>query len=128
MSVIIYKAKNQPIELNHKIYKNKTVTYTNDHKGHESEIRRWKEDGNLWEEHLYLDKYSETYMFYKNGKLHDYSIDEPAYYYCENKYGYYVTKHYNNGLLHNLSGPAVIYDDEGADVYKRECWINGEKW
>jgi len=130
MPVIIYKAKNykidnQPAELVHRIYKDKVVTYTNDNQGHETEIRRWKEDNELWEEHLYLDKYSETYEFYKNGKLHDYSFDEPAYYHSESKYGYYVTKHYQNGLLHNELGAAVMYDDEDADVYEREYWLNG---
>lgn len=131
MSVIIYKAKNykidnEPAELVHRICKDKRITYTNDNQGHETEIRRWTENGNLWEEHLYLDKYSETYQFYKNGKLHDYSNEEPAHTYSENKYGYYVTKHYQNGLLHNENGPAVIYDDEDSDVYKREYWLNGQ--
>ena len=131
MSVIYrtknYKIDNKPAELVHKVYKDgRTLTYTNDNKGHETEIIRWKESGNLWEEHYVGGKYSETYTFYKNGKLNNYK-NEPAFYHSENNYGYYITKYYEYGLLHRTDGPAILIDDEDADVYKREFWIKGQQ-
>ena len=122
-----YKIDNKPAELVHKIYQDgRALTYINDKQGYETEITRWKEDGNLWEEHYTGGKYSETYTFYKNGKLNDHR-NEPAFYYSENNYGCHITKYYENGLLHRKDGPAVLIVDEEADVYKQEFWIKGQE-
>ena len=129
---IVYKAKNykidnRPAEIVHKIYNDgRILTYTNDNQGHELEITRWKEDGNLWEEYYTCDRYRKTYAFYKNGKLNNYK-DESAFYHCEKNYRYYITKYYEDGLLHSDNGPAVLIDDEDSDVYQREFWIRGQQ-
>ena len=131
-SVIVYKSKNyvkngEPMELTHKIFKNGScLSITCDSKGRENEIIRWKQNGNLWERHHYMTRHSDVIEFYKNGFLHNHRV-EPAYTRYEHDVGLYIEKHYENGLMHRLYGPAFVYEDEDANICIKEYWINGKR-
>jgi hypothetical protein len=91
-------------------------------------LKKWKKDNNLYEVRRYRSDFENTTERYKNGVLHNDKEEYPAYTSYEDGYTTEILKWYTNGVLHRDHGrPAVVYNYEADDVYRRECWVNGVK-
>jgi hypothetical protein len=136
MSVIVYRAKKyfdrygDPCDLVHKIHPDGRVVTTYEDELHTSEVTRWKENNDLYENSVYKSDSEVTYEYYKNGVLHtddNKPCHKASYTRYEDGYETEVMMWYKYGKLHKTNGPAVVRNYYRDDVYEREYYEDGVK-